>query len=246
MEAIENYDILKEINTLSTSIDACDTSILTSHEEVKHLVATEIESMLNKIDKDTPIQIHEHFLTDILSPLDILVERVLEIRITKEVIISQLYRTLEEENIRYERNRAMSVAKKNLEKLKVDIEEIKDKIEISIAKIESDRITLSKIWVNNNLQKARDKEIIAKCERLKTHLSHISDNDDKWGDLVSKVDEIHTRRDRIEKLILTHENTPEVSELFNQIVNQEIKLLHQVLDDVIRYCKIHKKKNNKL
>lgn len=245
MEAIEYNDKLHEINDLSIRIDNTDERIHEYYDRVKKLVANEFESIVNKIDYETPINVQKHFLEDTLSPMDILIERVLEIRITKEVLISQLYRTIEEEKIRYEKNRAMTIAKKNLVTLDEDIQHIETQVILCVEKIETESKLLSKIWVNKNLQNARDKEILAKCKKLKSYLNRISSGkSNKWEELVSMINEIHVRRDRIEKLILTHENTAEVSELFNQIVNQEIKLLHRVLDDVTRYCQIHKDKQN--
>ena len=85
-------------------------------EDLRVVLTADFDAVLVKVGTDGLERLGERFILDVLAPLDTLIERVVEIRITKEVLLSQLYKTLEDENIRYEKH-VLCRFKKNLTSL---------------------------------------------------------------------------------------------------------------------------------
>ncbi len=240
MESIEYYDILREINKASDAIDAMDNAMHTQYDDLRVVLTADFDAVLVKVGTDGLERLGERFILDVLAPLDTLIERVVEIRITKEVLLSQLYKTLEDENIRYEKTRAMSLAKKNLDELNADISVLSEDMTRLCAQMHKDKKQVTKTWVNVHLLKVRDDALFERCDKLAELLNDLSDHDSQWSDLTMMIKEIHTRRDRIESMLHSENHTAEVSVLFNQIIHKEIQLLAQLLDDVVHYCELHK------
>ena len=240
MESVEYYDILRDINKSSDAIDDLDLAMHASYDKLRLALTSEIDAILIKVGTDGLERLQERFILDVLSPLDTIIERVVEIRITKEVLLSQLYKTLEDENIRYEKTRAMSLAKKNLDELLVTNTALSEEMDGLCVSMHQDKLLLTKTWVDTHLLKVRDNALFERCDELAALLSDLSEHDSQWSDLTEMIKEIHTRRDRIESMLHSQNNTAEVSVLFNQIIHKEIQLLAHLLDDVVRYCELHK------
>ena len=240
MESVEYYDILRDISKSSDAIDDLDLAMHVSYDKLRLELTSEIDAILIKVGTDGLERLQERFILDVLSPLDTIIERVVEIRITKEVLLSQLYKTLEDENIRYEKTRAMSLAKKNLDELLLTNTALSEEMDGLCVSMHQDKLLLTKTWVDTHLLKVRDNALFERCDELAALLSDLSEHDSQWSDLTEMIKEIHTRRDRIESMLHSQNNTAEVSVLFNQIIHKEIQLLAHLLDDVVRYCELHK------